>query len=404
MFEPVAPESVGMSAERLARIDPVMREAVQDDRLPGIMTLIQRRGEIVHFGTYGHMDIEAGRPIARDNIFRIYSMTKPIVSVAIMMLLEEGKLLLTDPVGQSIPAFRKMQVFKGMSSFNMQLADADTIMTIHHLLTHTAGLSYGFFVDHPVDEMYRQLTQGMSRETPLDDYINALGALPLLYHPGERWRYSVATDVLGYLVEVIADMPLADFLQERIFDPLGMDDTGFMVPADKVDRLAQIYMSEGLYDPQPFEPQKTFGVGDVTTPTQRPIGGAGLVSTLDDYLRFANCLLNEGELEGFRLIAPLTLRWMTSDHLDPYMLPIKLGPGKVGTRFGLGFRVVKHIGESQVSTSVGEFGWSGAAQTYFSIAPAEDMILLYMSQLIPAHPYPVRNRFVNLVYQSIMDS
>ncbi|MEO1163364.1 MAG: serine hydrolase domain-containing protein [Chloroflexota bacterium] len=403
MFDTVAPESVGMSAERLARIDTAMNDAVQNDRLPGIMTLVQRRGEIVQFGTYGHMNIEASHPIGRDNIFRIYSMTKPIVSIAIMMLLEEGKLLLNEPVGQYIPAFRKMRIYSGMSSFNMQLTDASTIMTIHHLLTHTAGLSYGFFVDHPVDEMYRQLSDGMSRETPLEDYINALGELPLLFEPGEKWRYSVATDVLGYLVQVIADMPLADFLQERIFDPLGMTDTGFMVAEENTSRLAQIYMSEGLYDPQPFEPQKTFGVGDVTTPTQRPLGGAGLTSTLDDYLRFANCLLNGGELDGFRLIAPRTLRWMASDHLEPHMLPIKLGPGKVGTRFGLGFRVVKNIGESQVSTSVGEFGWSGAAQTYFSIAPAEDMILLYMSQLIPAHPYPVRNRFVNLVYQAIME-
>lgn len=402
-IETVAPEQVGMSAARLARIDSMLTDAVQQDRLPGIMTLVQRRGEIVQFGTYGHMNIEAQRPIARDNIFRIYSMTKPIVSIALMMLLEEGKVLLSDPVAQYIPAFRNTRVYAGMNSFQMLLEDQQTPMTVHHLLTHTAGLGYGFFFDHPVEELYRKLSEGMSREIPLADYINELARLPLLYQPGERWEYSVATDIVGYLVQVIADMPLADFLQERIFAPLGMVDTGFMVPTEKTDRLAQIYMSEGLYEPQPFEPQKTFGLGDVTTPTQRPLGGAGLVSTLDDYLRFANCLLNGGELDGFRLLGPRTLQWMASDHLDPHMLPITLGLNKVGTRFGLGFRVAAHIGESSVATSVGEFGWSGAAQTYFSIAPAEDMILLFMSQLIPTHPYPVRNQFVNMVYAAITD-
>ncbi len=399
-------EAAGMSSERLARIDGVMQGFVKDNQLPGMITLVQRRGEIAQFGMYGMMDIENKRPMEEDAIFRIYSMTKPIVSIALMMLLEEGKLNLSDMVAHYIPAFQKTKVYAGMTPFRMQLIDQSTPMTIHHLMTHTSGLSYGWFLDHPAEEAYRQLNQQVnvqSRNIPFGEYVDMIAGLPLLFQPGERWNYSLSTFVVGYLVEVISGMPLADFLSERIFKPLGMVDTAFDVPQEKVNRLAQIYASESLFNPQPIPPDDVMGIGDVTKPTIIPFGDGGLVSTLADYLRFANCLLNGGELDGFRLIAPRTLKWMASDHLKAHMLPIKIGLSPVNARFGLGFRVVTDIGESQILASQGEYGWSGVAQTFFAVAPEEDMLLLFMSQLLPVAPYPVINRFRNLVYQAIMD-
>ncbi|MGB7339071.1 MAG: serine hydrolase domain-containing protein [Phototrophicaceae bacterium] len=398
------PENVGMSSERLARIDTVMSDFVKDNQLPGIMTLVQRRGEIVQFGQYGMMDIAAQRPIEEDAIFRIYSMTKPLTSIALMQLHDEGKVNLNDPIAKYIPAFANTKVYTGMTSLGMQLVDQNPAITVRHLLTHTAGLSYGFFYDHPIEELYRQVgQQRINRENSLSDLIEKIAAIPLISQAGTAWRYSMATDVIGYLVQILADMPLADALSERIFKPLGMMDTGFQVAPENIERLAQIYHSEGLYNPIAFQAHEVYGVGDVTQATQQPSGGGGLTSTLADYLRFANCLLNGGELDGFRLIAPRTLQWMTSDHLDAHMLPIKIGLSPVGARFGLGFRVVKEIGESYTHCSTGEYGWSGAAQTYFCVAPAEDMILMFMSQLLPAAPYPVRTHFVNLAYQAITD-
>lgn len=400
------PETVGMSSERLAKIDAVMQGFVKDNQLPGMMTLVQRRGEIAQFGMYGMMDIEQSRPMEEDAIFRIYSMTKPIVSIALMMLVEEGRLSLGDPVAQYIPAFGKTKVYAGMTPFRMQLIEQETPMTVHHLMTHTSGLSYGWFLDHPAEEAYRQLNQAndfKTRDISLADYVEMIANLPLLYQPGERWNYSVSTAIVGHLVEIISGMPLGDFLSERILKPLRMVDTAFDVPPEKVNRLAQIYGSEGLFNPFPIPPDDVMGIGDVTKPTTIPFGDGGLVSTLADYLRFANCLLNGGELDGFRMIAPRTLQWMTSNHLSPDMLPIKIGLGSVNARFGLGFRVVTDIGESQIAVSKGEYGWSGAAQTFFAVAPEEDMILLFMSQLLPVAPYPVIGRFRNLVYQAIME-
>lgn len=403
-MQTATPETVGMSSERLARIDAVMQGFVKDNQLPGIITLIQRRGEIAQFGIYGMMDIEKQRPMQEDAIFRIYSMTKPIASIALMMLVEEGRLSLNDAVAHYIPAFRKTRVFTGMSYVGMQLTDQNPPMTVHHLMTHTSGLSYGFFLDHPVEEHYRQFRDTISRrDMPFADFIGHLAEIPLLFQPGTRWNYSMSTDVVGYLVELISGMPFADFLSERIFKPLGMVDTAFDVPAEKINRLVQIYGSQGVFNPFPIPPDDVMGIRDVTTPTLTPIGGGGLVSTLADYLRFANCLLNGGELHGFRLLAPRTLQWMTSDHTKAHMLPLNIGYGEIGARFGLGFSVVKDIGESQIMTSDGAFGWAGAAQTYFSVAPKEDMILLFMSQLLPTLPYPVRNRFVNLAYQAIIE-
>lgn len=398
-----APEEAGMSSRRLERITPVMQDFVRDDRLPGIMTLLQRRGRIVHFGTFGLMDIEARQPIREDALFRIYSMTKPITSVALMMLVEEGRLSLTDPVAAFIPAFGKTRVCVGSGPFGLRVADQNPPMTLYHLVTHTAGLSYGMYFDSPLEELYRKIENPVPRSTTLHELVDRIAEIPLVFQPGTSWRYSVATDVLGQVIQAAADMPLADFFHERIFKPLGMSDTGFVVPSQKAGRLTQIYASAALYDPKPVPPGAVPMIGDVSTPTRCPSGGAGLVSTISDYLAFCNCLLAEGAYEGGRLISRKTLAWMTTNHVPDRLLPLTIGPDELYFGFGLGFRVAVSLGTSRYLTSTGEYGWAGKAQTYFWIDPKEELIGLMMTQHMPEAPYPVMERFRNLAYQAIDD-
>jgi CubicO group peptidase (beta-lactamase class C family) len=311
-----APEKVGLSSNRLNRINLFMEDLVHDDRLPGVLTLVQRHGEIAHLGKFGSMDIEAGKPMQEDALFRIYSMTKPITSVAIMMLLEEGRFNLFDSVAKFIPSFAKTKVCVGSGVAGMQLVDQQPQMNLQHLLTHTSGLSYGSFFDSPVEELYRRSGRNaFTRADQLGDLVEGIAGIPLVFQPGTNWRYSVATDVLGYIVQLVADMPLADFYKERIFKPLGMVDTAFTVPEDKVNRLAQIYTSETLYDIHPVPPEHVPGITDVTKPTSSPLGGAGLVSTLADYLAFCNCMLNKGAYTGGRLLSRKTVEWMTANHI-----------------------------------------------------------------------------------------
>ncbi|MBK8023414.1 MAG: beta-lactamase family protein [Chloroflexi bacterium] len=320
-----SPETVGMSCERLERITPLMTDFVKDNRLPGILTLVQRRGKIVHLGKFGLMDIEAGKPVQEDGLYRIYSMTKPIISVALMTLVEEGRLSLNDPLSTFVPAFANTKVYAGSGALGMKLVDQQSPITLYHLLTHMAGLSYGWYFDSPVEDLYRQAIPGpFRREQPLQEVVERLAELPLFFQPGTQWRYSYATDILGHVLQVAADMPLADFLEKRIFRPLGMIDTAFTVPAEKTDRLAQIYASPELYSPRPADPQTLYLIGDVTTPTQCPSGGAGLVSTLGDYHKFCNCLLRNGLYEGSRLLSGKTLAWMTANHIPEALMPIKL--------------------------------------------------------------------------------
>lgn len=403
-METYVPEDVGMSSERLDRIAPVMERFVKDNQMPGILTLVQRKGEVVHVGTYGMMHIEAGRPMQEDALFRIYSMTKPIVSVALMMLYEEGRLSLNDPVSKFIPAFAKTKVYAGTTALGPRLVDQDPVMTLYHLLTHTAGLSYGWFFDTPVEDRYREIIPDIfHRDQTLADVVDRIAALPLVFQPGTQWRYSYATDVLGHVVQVVADMPLAEFLEARIFKPLAMTDTAFEVPAEKRDRLAPLYLSEGLYNPKIAKPDEVLLVGDVTVPTQCPSGGGGLVSTLSDYLHFCNCLINNGAYGGERLLGRKTLEWMTADHVPSHLKPIKIGADTLDFGFGLGFRAVSSLGAAKSLTSVGEYGWAGAAQTYFWIDPTEALIGLMMTQYMPIEPYPVQERFKTLAYQAIVD-
>ena len=403
-MQTVRAEDAGMSSHRLQRIGPAMDDFVKDQRMPGVMTLLQRHGKIVHFGTSGVMNIEANEPIQENNIFRIYSMTKPIVSVAAMMLLEEGRFRLNDPVSKFVPAFAKTKVAAGSGALGLQLVDQQPLMTLHHLLTHTSGLSYGWFFDSPIEDLYRQaIPELFLRERPLHEVIERIAAIPLLFQPGTKWRYSYATDVLGYVVQVVADMPLADFLEQRVFKPLGMIDTGFQVSADKASRLAQIYASKALYEPYAIPAANVPLIGDVLQATQCPSSGGGLTSTLSDYLRFCNCLLNKGTYEGTQLISRKTLAWMTANHIPDALLPLMIGANELDHGFGLGFRVATDLGKAKALTSVGEFGWAGAAQTYFWIDPAEDFIGLMMTQHMPLEQYPVQAAFRNLAYQAIAD-
>jgi CubicO group peptidase (beta-lactamase class C family) len=379
------PEDVGMSSERLARISALMEQYVKDNQMPGIMTLVQRKGKVVQFGKYGMMDIEVGKPMQENALFRIYSMTKPIVSVALMILFEEGRLSLNDPLSQYIPAFSQTKV-----DVDSNLVEPDPPIMIHHLLTHTAGLGY-------FGEPFVQ------RNQTLAEVVEQIAQQPLICQPWTQWSYSSASDVLGYVIQVIADMPLADFLEKRILKPLGMIDTSFHVPEEKLDRLAQIYESKISNKPIVLHPDDVELIGDVTVPTNCPSGGAGLVSTLGDYLNFCNCLINNGQYEGGRLLSRKTLAWMTANHMPREFMPLSLSPHLRNFGFGLGFRVTMSLGEARYLTSVGEYGWGGAAQTHFWIDPAEEFIGLMMSQHMSNVRDRVTQQFQDLAYQAIVD-
>ena len=387
-----APEEVGLSSERLQRISPVMRSYVDRGKLAGVMTMIARRGKVVHFEKFGHKDIAADKPMEFDTIFRIYSMTKPITSVAIMMLYEEGRFQLNDPVSKFIPEFKDLKVFKNETEDGIELAYTKREMTIRDLLTHTSGLTYGWG-DGPVDKMYQQAKLFDPKDT-LKDAVGRLSRIPLLHQPGTTWEYSVSTDVLGYLVEVISGVSFDVFLEERIFKPLGMVDTGFSVPDEKVGRYAALYKPDDqtgleiVYTPPLATGQRTFFFS----------GGGGLVSTASDYIRFSQMLLNGGELEGVRILGRKTVELMTMNHLPPGLHPFN----QQGAGFGLGVRVITDVAETETVGSVGAFGLGGAASTVFWVDPEEELIGLLMTQLL-ANPYPFQQQFKVLTYQAIVD-
>jgi CubicO group peptidase (beta-lactamase class C family) len=308
------PDQVGFSANRLKRIDTAMQRYVDQKKLAGIVTLVARRGSVVHFEKFGHQDLATSKPIELDTIFRIYSMTKPITSVALMMLYERALFHLTDPVSKFIPEFKKVKVFVSEG----ELADLEREITIQDLLRHTAGLSYGGYKETqiPVDKLYDQAEIWVPDITN-QEMVRRIAALPLAYQPGQKWWYSAATDVVGYLVEVLSGMSLGAFFAEKIFEPLGMQDTAFTVPPDKVDRFATLY---GLTDKGPLEVIDVATGGDYFN-TRLEYGGAGLVSTAADYARFAQLVLNKGELDGVRLLGPRTVDLMTADHLPSSLLP-----------------------------------------------------------------------------------
>ena len=400
------PETVGVSAERLERIRPMLQDYVDKENLPGFLTVIARRGKIVHFETVGMRDIENKKPVASDTIFRIYSMSKPITSVAVMILYEEGHFQLGTPVSKFIPAFENMKVY---NKDQTEISDAKHEITIKHLLMHTAGLTYGWG-NKPVDERYKALKMSGASAT-LVDMVKTLGDIPLVHEPGERWTYGVSTDVLGYLVEVVSGMPFEKFLQTRLFGPLGMVDTAFSVPPEKRDRFAALYSfakDSGLERVG----KKADADGEFTF---FPSGGGGLVSTAADYMRFSQMLLNEGELDGTRILAKGTIELMRYPHHEGW--------------FGLGFAVVgdeksedpddkgdeddkKDLDDKDDKDdegdkeskdppeSVGSFSWGGAAATIFWIDPVEELIGVLMTQ-IHNNPYPFHHQFKVLTYEAL---
>ncbi|MCG8467108.1 MAG: beta-lactamase family protein [Gemmatimonadetes bacterium] len=393
----VAPEVVGMSSQRLARLTGAMQSLIDEGRLAGMTTMLARHGQVVHFETYGYRDLEAGDPMSEDAIFRIYSMTKPITGVALMMLYEEGKFRLSDPVARYIPELADLEVAAGEGPSGPIVVDASHPMTIRELMTHTAGLSYGIFSQSQVDDMYRE-ADVLSSEQTLRDMIEKLAEIPLRQQPGSQWHYSIAVDVQGYLVEVLSGQTFEEFLHERIFDPLGMVDTGFHVPPEKAERFAQVYTyeedrslvpQEGLteeYAVQWFEPATFFS------------GGGGLVSTTADYMRFAQMMLNGGELDGVRILSPTTVAMMRTNHL-----PEMLSEFAPGLGFGLDFAVITDPVAAE-GVSKGEYYWGGAAGTWFWIDPVEDLVFVGMIQQFGEGRPDVRSLSRRLVYQAITET
>ncbi len=373
------PEKVGVSTERLERIRPVMQRYIDDGNLPGLLTAVARRGKIVHFGTIGMQDVENEKPLEPDTIFRIYSMSKPITSIAVMILYEEGHFQLGTPVSRFIPEFENMKVY---NEDQTQVVDAKKKITVKPLLTHTAGLTYGGG-NKPIDERYREANIFESGST-LADMVKKLGEIPLAHEPGEKWTYGVSTDVLGYLVEVVSGMPFEEFLQTRLFGPIRMVDTGFSVPPEKRDRLAAAY-----------GPTDENGLIRVDKPalaidefTFFPSGGGGLLSTAADYIRFSQMLLNGGELDEVRILGKKTVELIRYPHHDNW--------------FGLGFSIVTRKNPPDTLDSVGNFSWAGAAATAFWVDPQEELIGLVMTQLF-GNRYPFHQQFQVLTYQALTE-
>ncbi len=404
----VEPGEVGLDAGRLARLSAHFRRYVDDGRLPGWQLAVVRDGRVAHADVYGRRDVEADLPVESDTIFRIYSMTKPITTVAAMMLWEEGAFELKDPVHRFIPAFRSSRVWRSGSVTNPVTEPQRDPIAIWHLMSHTSGLTYGFMYAHPVDELYRRagFEWGVPAGCDLAEVCERIAALPLLFQPGAEWNYSMATDVLGRVVEVVGGQPLDDFLRTRIFEPLGMVDTGFFVPEDHQHRLAALYTAHP--DTRLAVRLDAMGAAALSPPSAF-LGGGGLVSTTADYLRFQKMLLNGGELNGVRLLSPRTVDYMTSNHLPghadltEYGRPLFAETTFDGVGFGLGFSVTIDPVKAKVPGSVGDYAWGGAASTSFWNDPAEDLSVVFMTQLLPSSVHPIRSQLKQLVHQSLVD-
>ena len=395
----------GLSLDRLTRISQYFNERyVQPGKLPGFAALVARHGEIAWADAQGLMDVERNRPMQRDTLFRIYSMTKPVTSIAMMQLYEQGKFLLNDPVHKYIPSWRNLRIYKSGRYPDFETEPATTTMTIRDLMTHTSGLTYGFTERTEVDAAYRQLKLDGSSILTLDKLVERLAELPLEFSPGTAWNYSVSTDVLGYLVQQLSGQSLADYFDEHIFRPLAMTDTGFQVRPDQQDRFAACYLR------QPGDTLKLQDDPERSKYLKQPrflSGGGGLVSTIDDYQKFAQALCQGGAFQGQRIIGRKTLEFMRRNHLpDNQDLPaLSIGGFSEtpyqGSGFGLGFSVKTDVTKSQTIGSEGEFGWGGLASTSFFIDPDEDLLVIFMTQLIPSSSYPIRQELRALVYGAL---
>ena len=417
------PERQGFSSERLAKLTQLMNAKVEDGTMVGGMGMIARNGKIIYSQTYGQADREAGKVMTDDAIYRIYSMSKPITGVALMMLYEEGKFRLNDPIAMYIPEMVNLQIAlstggtgvvsdgttstaigSGDESLVGQTRKATRQPTIRDLMTHTAGLTYGIFGNTEVDQAYRKAE--LLGDMDLKEFVTVLGKLPLQYDPGSQWHYSVSVDVQGYLVEVLSGMKFSEFLEQRIFAPLDMQDTAFKVNEGNKDRLAQLYKPEGVTADNYFSPATGSGLelADAFISAgyiyggKFESGGGGLVATARDYLRFSQMMLNGGELDGVRILSPKTVDLMTTNHIGD----LGLGYGREGMGFGLDFAVVLNPGEVGEVSSAGEYNWGGAAGTRFWIDPQEQLIGLFMVQSIP-HRTRLADDFKVMTYQALVE-
>lgn len=395
----IVPEALGFAPERLSRIDTVMQRYVDQRKIAGIVTMVVRRGQIVQHAAYGMAHIEASLPMQPDTIFRIYSMTKPIASVAALMLFEAGCFQLSDPIARYLPAFANVKVLDPTGGSGGRLIAPIRPPSIRDLMTHTAGLSYGFEDNVYLDDLYRSQVWQARKANPtmtLAEMVERIAQLPLASQPGTTFRYSMATDVLGMLVQVVADMPFEAYLKRMIFEPLGMSDTDFFVPAAKIERFAANYGPDAQVGLKVIDAPRT---SPYTHATRLPSGGGGLVSTADDYLRFCRLLLNHGELDGVRLLGRKTIELMTLNHLPAGVFSFD----DPATGFGLGVNVLLDLSKFQNLGSVGTYGWSGAATTDFWIDPHEQIIGILMLQFMPHTTYPIVSDFRTLVYQALVD-
>ena len=398
------PEDVGLSTPRLARIAQWMRSWVDSGRLPGLLVAVVRDDRLAWFETCGYRDVGAGRAVEPDTIYRIYSMTKPITTVAALMLYEEGCFQLDDPVATFIPAFADTKVFAGGDAESFTTEHLVRPITVHDLMTHTSGLTYGFQHEHAVDALYRERNIEFNAHVgPLAEVVEAAAAQPLVFQPGTRWNYSVSTDVLGRLVEVWSGVPLDRFLAERILHPLGMHDTGFQVRSGHADRLASCYMRSsdgGLALAEPADGSRFL------EPAVTLSGGGGLVSTATDYLRFMRMLRGRGTLDGVRVLGRKSVELMTMNHLPGDLAdmgrPRFAEMPFAGIGFGLGVSVMLDPAKARIVGSPGEYAWGGMASTAFWVDPAEDLIVLLLTQLMPSSTYPIRRELRALTYQALL--
>jgi len=402
------PEEVGLSSPRLARIGAHFQRYIDAGKLAGTLTLIARRGQIAYLEPQGHLEIERQRPMTEDAVFRIYSMTKPITSVGLMMLYEQGRFQLDDPVHRFIPSWKDLRIFVGGNHPVWKTAPVERPMAIRDLLSHTSGLTYGFMERTNVDAAYRKL--GVADRTrpgyTLQDMVDTLAELPLEFSPGSAWNYSVSTDVVGHLVEVMSGQPLDAYLREHVLEPLDMRDTSFVINDAQLPRFVANYERQAdgrlklIDDPQRslFRECTFFS------------GGGGLVSTAPDYFRFTSMLRNRGELDGVRLLGRKTVELMTMNHLPGGQDLTQLAQAGMftetayaGVGFGLGFSVMQSPPRAQILGTPGEYAWGGAASTAFWIDPAEDLIVIFMTQLMPSASYPLRRELRVLAYAALTD-
>ena len=429
MIEMTHPETVGLSAERLGRIAAHFNRYVDEGKIPGYLVLIARRGKTAYLHRYGLRDVGAALPVQEDTIFRIYSMTKPITSVAVLTLYERSLLHFDDPASEYIPGFRELEVFESGDEQSWRTVPAEREMTIRDLLTHTSGLTYGHMQAHPIDAMYRQRKFFEDAEMTLEDFADSLSELPLLFSPGTRWSYSVATDVLGYIIEVVSGKTLDQYFADEILAPLGMVDTAFAIAPEKAERFAANYERDGNSFRLIDKPSES----SYLRQPKLPSGGGGLISTAGDYLRFSQMLLNKGEFKGARILGRRTVELMTSNHLpadcdlanmgyvlhsDTRSQGVGMGLGArhnlrrggvrtetrhEGVGFGLGGSVLLDPAAAQILASPGEFAWGGAASTFFWIDPREDMTAIFLTQLMPSSSYPIRRELRVLANQALIE-